>query len=104
MVLLLFFPKKMDLFNAVKTDCKKYGILYADFHNHTNKITTYIPARLIINAHFISITPDFTLSERNLISPLYPLGNTKEYLLKNTIALLVKVTELKERKLFMLVD
>lgn len=32
------------------------------------------------------ITPDFTLSERNLISPLYPLGNTKEYLLKNTIA------------------
>lgn len=32
------------------------------------------------------ITPDFTLSERNLISPLYPLGDTKEYLLKNTIA------------------
>ena len=32
------------------------------------------------------ITPDFTLSERNLISPLYPLGDTQEYLLKNTIA------------------
>lgn len=30
--------------------------------------------------------PDFTLSERNLISPLYPLGDTQEYLLKNTIA------------------
>ena len=32
------------------------------------------------------ITPDFTLSERNLISLYYPLGDTKEYLLKNTIA------------------
>lgn len=32
------------------------------------------------------ITPDFTLSERNLVSNLYPLGDTQEYLLKNTIA------------------
>lgn len=32
------------------------------------------------------ITPNFALSERNLVSPLYPLGNTDEYLLRNTIA------------------
>ena len=32
------------------------------------------------------ITPDFTLSERNLISSLYPLGDTREYLLRNTLA------------------
>ncbi len=32
------------------------------------------------------IVPDFTLSERRLISPLYPLGDTREYLLYNTLA------------------
>lgn len=32
------------------------------------------------------ITPTFALSERNLISPLYPLGDPNEYLLRNTIA------------------
>lgn len=32
------------------------------------------------------ITPQFPLSERRLISPLLPLGNTDEFLLRNTIA------------------
>ncbi len=32
------------------------------------------------------IVPNFTLSERRLISPLYPLGDTREYLLYNTLA------------------
>lgn len=32
------------------------------------------------------ITPQFPLSERSLISPLLPLGNTNEFLLRNTIA------------------
>ena len=32
------------------------------------------------------ITPDFVLSERQLILPLLPLGDTDEYLLRNTIA------------------
>lgn len=32
------------------------------------------------------ITPDFSLSEQRLISPLLPLGDTDEYLLRNTIA------------------
>lgn len=32
------------------------------------------------------ITPNITLSERNLITPLYPLGDTDEYLLKNTLS------------------
>lgn len=32
------------------------------------------------------IIPDFTLNERSLISPLYPLGDTHEFLLRNTLA------------------
>lgn len=32
------------------------------------------------------IIPNFTLSERNYLAPLWPLGDTREYLLKNTIA------------------
>ncbi len=32
------------------------------------------------------IVPDFTLSERRLVSPLYPLGDTREYLLHHTLA------------------
>lgn len=32
------------------------------------------------------IIPDFALSERNLISTLYPLGDVREYLLRNAIA------------------
>lgn len=32
------------------------------------------------------ITPNFALSERSLLSPLYPLGNINEYLLKNTLS------------------
>ena len=38
------------------------------------------------------ITPDFTLSERNLISPLYPLGDVNEYLLRNTLAYIITGT------------
>lgn len=35
------------------------------------------------------LAPDYSLSERNLLSPLLPLGDTEEYLLHNTLSLIM---------------